>query len=73
MANYPADRHVHWYHAGGLVRARRRPARAGDIIVPAIRQPVRNFEKLPRAARGSERALLMNLRRGEGALFIVIR
>ena len=47
--------------------------RPGDIIVSANRMPVRDLDELRQALRESRGPLLLNIRRGEGALFIVIR
>jgi len=46
--------------------------RPGDIIVSANRQPVTTVDELKRAASG-ERELLLNIQRGEGAFFIMMR
>ena len=47
--------------------------RKGDVIVSANRQPVTNLEELQKAAQGSGRGLLLNIRRGNGALFILMQ
>ncbi len=46
--------------------------RPGDVIVQANRKPVADVDDLRRAVRGSE-ALLLNVRRGDGALFLLLR
>ncbi len=46
--------------------------RPGDVIVEANRKPVPDLDSLRRAVRGS-RTLLLNVRRGDGALFILLR
>ncbi len=47
--------------------------RKGDVIVSINRQPVTNLEELRQAVKGAQRGLLINLRRGNGALFILIQ
>ncbi|NOY61556.1 MAG: DegQ family serine endoprotease [Gammaproteobacteria bacterium] len=47
--------------------------RKGDIIISVNREPVKNVEDVRRAADKSQRGILLNIRRGNGALFIVIR
>jgi serine protease Do/serine protease DegQ len=47
--------------------------RPGDIIVSVNREPVRKLEDMARATEGKENGLLLNIRRGEGALFMVLR
>ncbi len=54
-------------------RAWRAGLRRGDVIVSVNRMRVQNLEDLRRAVRHSRDGLLLNIRRGEGALFIVIR
>ena len=46
--------------------------REGDVIVSANRQRVRTVDELRQAIRGSD-ALLLNIRRGSGALFLLLR
>jgi len=46
--------------------------RPGDVIVEANRRPVPDLDSLRRAVRGS-RSLLLNVRRGDGALFLLLR
>jgi len=46
--------------------------RPGDIIVMANRRPVRNLTELKAAASGSGE-LLLNIQRGEGAFFLMLR
>jgi len=53
--------------------AARAGLRRGDIIVSVNRQPVASVEDLRRAAANSDKGLLLNIQRGNGALFIVIR
>ena len=47
--------------------------RKGDVIVSVNRQPVTHLEELQKAAQGSGRGLLLNIRRGKGALFIIMQ
>ena len=46
--------------------------REGDVIESANRQPVRSVAELRDAVRGSD-ALLLNIRRGNGAMFLLLR
>jgi serine protease Do/serine protease DegQ len=46
--------------------------RPGDAIVMANRRPVRNLDELKAAAKGSGE-LLLNLQRGNGAFFLMLR
>lgn len=52
--------------------AARHGLRPGDVIVSANRQPTPSLEAFREAVQGQE-DLLLNVRRGNGALFIVIR
>ncbi len=49
--------------------------RPGDLVVSVNREPVRNIKELRDAARTKEQSggLLMNVQRGNGALFLLIR
>jgi C-terminal processing protease CtpA/Prc len=47
--------------------------RAEDIIVSVNQQPVSSMDDVAAAARRDADALLLNLRRGNGALYVVIR
>ncbi len=47
--------------------------RQGDIIVSVNRQPVKNVEDVRRAAKSNQSGILLNIRRGNGALFLVIQ
>ena len=47
--------------------------RRGDIIVSVNRRPVKSLADVKRALRAGGEAILLNVRRGEGALFIVIQ
>jgi Do/DeqQ family serine protease len=47
--------------------------RAGDIIVSVNQQPVSSVDDVAKAVKRNQDALLLNIRRGNGALFIVIR
>ncbi len=47
--------------------------RAGDIIVSINQQPLSSVDEIAAAVRRDPNALLMNIRRGNGALYIVIR
>ncbi len=45
----------------------------GDIIVSVNREPVRNLEEFRAAAKASKGEFLLNVRRGDSALFLVIQ
>jgi Do/DeqQ family serine protease len=47
--------------------------RPGDIITSVDRRPVRNLEELRAAAQDAKEMLLLNVRRGDSALFIVVQ
>ena len=47
--------------------------RPGDIITSVNREPVTDLESLRRLASPNVRALLLNIQRGDGALFILIQ
>jgi len=47
--------------------------RKDDVIVSVNRRPVASLAEFQKAARGSHRGLLLNIRRGDGALFILIQ
>ena len=47
--------------------------RKGDIIVSANRQEVQDINSMKAAIHDSRHGILLNIRRGEGALFLVIR
>ncbi len=47
--------------------------RRGDLIVSANRQPVKNVSDLRNAAKQTDDRLLLNIRRGGGALFLLIQ
>ncbi|MEW5757815.1 MAG: DegQ family serine endoprotease [Pseudomonadota bacterium] len=47
--------------------------RPADIIVSINRQPVKDMNEVTKALKLSDKGILLNIRRGEGALFIVIR
>jgi S1-C subfamily serine protease len=47
--------------------------RAGDVIVSINRQAVNTLAKVPAAAKHSSERLLLNIGRGNAALFLVIR
>ncbi len=53
--------------------AARAGLRKGDIIVTVNRQPVKRIEDVRRAAAKGKHGILLNIRRGNGALFLVIR
>ncbi|MGQ9686787.1 MAG: DegQ family serine endoprotease [Thiobacillaceae bacterium] len=53
--------------------AQRAGLREGDIIVSINRKPVRRLKDVQAAIGRQDDALLLNIRRGDGALFIVIR
>ncbi len=53
--------------------AARAGLRPGDIIVSANRRPVRDLDELAEAARRGGDGLLLNIQRGNGALFLLIR
>jgi S1-C subfamily serine protease len=46
--------------------------RKGDIIVSVNRQPVQSVDDLEKAIKAGSNSILLNIRRGDGALFIVI-
>ena len=45
----------------------------GDVIVSVNRRPVTNLDEFRKAAQSNGRGLLLNIRRGDGALFILIQ
>ena len=45
----------------------------GDIIVSVNRQPVSSVKDVRKAAKKRKHGILLNIRRGDGALFLVIR
>jgi len=45
----------------------------GDVVVSVNRKPVTNLEAFRKDAQDSSRGLLLNIRRGNGALFILIQ
>ena len=47
--------------------------RKDDVIVSVNRRPVESLADFQKAARGNNRGLLLNIRRGDGALFILIQ
>ena len=47
--------------------------RKGDVIVSINRQPVTDLDELQQTVKAAQRGLLINLRRGNGALFILIQ
>jgi len=47
--------------------------RRGDIILSVNRVPVKSVEDVRRATKNKGRGILLNIRRGNGALFLVIR
>ncbi len=47
--------------------------RAGDVIVSINRRPVQSLGDVKQAVKASRKGMLLNIRRGDGALFIVIR
>jgi len=47
--------------------------RRGDIIVSVNRVPVKNVKDIRRNAKDTGHGILLNIRRGNGALFLVIR
>ena len=53
--------------------AARAGLRKGDIITNTNRVPVNDMEDLKRAAKRSDQGILLNLLRGETALFVLIR
>jgi serine protease Do/serine protease DegQ len=46
--------------------------RKDDVIVSANKKPVANVEELRKAAQNGGRALVLNIQRGDGALFLVL-
>ncbi len=60
--------------ADGDLQAALNRARPGDVIVSANQQPVKTPEALRKIAReAGDKPLLLNVRRGEGALFVAVR
>ncbi len=53
--------------------AARAGLRKGDIILSVNRKSVKNVEDVRRAAQKNAHGILLNIRRGNGALFLVIR
>ena len=49
-----------------------RHLRSGDVITSVNRQPVRNLSEMQAAVKDAD-ALVLNVRRGEGALYVLIR
>jgi S1-C subfamily serine protease len=47
--------------------------RKGDIIVSVNRQPVESMGDIEGAIKKGGHGILLNIRRGDGALFILIR
>lgn len=47
--------------------------RRGDVIVSANRQPVKTVDDLRKAAKQTDERMLLNIRRGGGALFLLIQ
>jgi serine protease Do/serine protease DegQ len=47
--------------------------RKGDVIIGVNRQPVRDVAELEQLVGANERVLLLNVRRGNGSLFIAIQ
>ena len=54
-------------------RARRSGLREGDLILSLNRVPIRSLEDVKRAAELSVSGLLLNIKRGDSTLFLVIR
>ncbi len=53
--------------------AARAGLRPGDIIVSVNREPVTSVKDVRQATKGSRDSVLLNIRRGDGALFLVIQ
>jgi serine protease Do/serine protease DegQ len=53
--------------------AARAGLRQGDIIISVNRQPVKRIKDVRRAAEAGKHGILLNIRRGNGALFLVIQ
>lgn len=47
--------------------------RRGDVVMSVNRQPVTNLDELKQVVKAARGGLLFNLRRGDGALFILIQ
>lgn len=47
--------------------------RPGDVITSVNRQPVRNLEEFQKAVSASKGALLLNIRRGNSAMFLLVQ
>src|SRR3569623_667880 len=65
---------------GGLVTevksgtpAWRAGLRKGDVVMSVNRQPVANLDELKQVVKAARGGLLFNLRRGDGALFVLIQ
>ena len=44
----------------------------GDVIISVNRQPVSSLQDVGQALKGKHQGILLNIRRGDGALFITI-
>ncbi len=53
--------------------AAKKGLRVGDIITSVNRQPVKSIQDLRKIAKKSDRGILLNIRRGNSAFFLVIR
>ncbi|MFQ5846976.1 MAG: DegQ family serine endoprotease [Candidatus Methylomirabilales bacterium] len=47
--------------------------RKGDVIVGVNRHPTRTLDELRQVVKAAQKTLLLNVRRGDGALFIIIQ
>lgn len=47
--------------------------RKGDVVISVNRQPVANLDELKQVVKAARGGLLFNLRRGDGALFVLIQ
>jgi Do/DeqQ family serine protease len=53
--------------------AARAGLRKGDVIVSVNRQPVKSVDDVRKAAKENSKGILLNIQRGNGALFLVIK
>ncbi|MGB1557113.1 MAG: PDZ domain-containing protein, partial [Oceanococcaceae bacterium] len=57
----------------GNTPAARAGLRPGDVISSVNRRPVATLEEFEQAARGTQGPLLLNVRRGSQAFFLMLR
>jgi Do/DeqQ family serine protease len=80
FSDIPEDSPLHGRVQGVLVasleggsRAARSGMREGDVILSVNRQPVTGVEDMRRALDGAGQRLLLNIRRDEGAFFLLLQ